>query len=431
VPVSTAAISPDLPAGGSQTITRAGNHPYENLSSEVEPAFNFVCLNGDQLDRFIAAGGGTLLGGRPTIGHWAWETDVLPPGWMPAFRHLDEVWVISNFIAENLARVSPVPVIVVPPAVTVPDLAGVELELGWDERFMFVFMLDFFSTLRRKNALGLIDAFTRAFAPGEGPRLIVKTMNAEFRPRDADELRSRIGDRSDIEVIDRYLEPLQKYALLARADCYVSLHRSEGLGLTLAEAMALGTPVIATGYSGNTDFMSPENSYLVDWTPTRVGVGSEIYPERGVWAEPDLDHAAELMRRVWTQPEEAARKVERARADIERLYAPEVAGAIARGRLERLADNRLRSAPGADGSAASRTIRHVLALDPRVGAPPFKGGIGGRIRRLVLRLIYPFTFHERQLDRAMFDELEHLRGRIEELDEQRRHELARARRARS
>ena len=140
-----------------------------------------------------------------------------------------------------------------------------DLDLAQDDRFTFLFMFDFFSTLQRKNPLGLIDAFTRAFAPDEGPRLLLKTINARFRPEAADELRRRIGERPDIELVDRYLDPRQNAALIARADCYVSLHRSEGFGLTLAESMALGTPVIATGYSGNIDFTTPSNSYLVDW----------------------------------------------------------------------------------------------------------------------------------------------------------------------
>ena len=111
-------------------------------------------------------------------------------------------------------------------------------------------MFDFFSTARRKNAAGLIDAFTRAFAPGEGPRLLLKTINGRLRPEAEAELRRQIGQHPDIELIDVYLDPAQNAALLARADCYVSLHRSEGFGLTLAESMALGTPVIATGYLG-------------------------------------------------------------------------------------------------------------------------------------------------------------------------------------
>jgi hypothetical protein len=290
-------------------------------------------------------------------------------------------------------------------------------------------MMDFFSTARRKNPIGLVDAFTRAFAADEGPRLLLKTINGSLFEDDADQLRDKISDRPDIELIDCYLEPLQKNALLARADCYVSLHRSEGFGLTLAESMALGTPVIATGYSGNTDFMRPQNSYMVDWTPTSVGPGCEIYPAGGRWAEPDLDHAAELMRRVWARPDEAATKAERARADIDRLYRPEAAGAIARNRLERL----MAAQTGAGAhrlrhSAALRAIRSELALDVRRGEPAGPGDRGGLLRRLVLRLIAPFTYHERKLDQAVFDSLSELRSQLETERQLRMHDGERLRR---
>jgi glycosyltransferase involved in cell wall biosynthesis len=414
VPVETTAVSPDMSAEGLEALVREGRRGYEERRASREPVFNLACLNGEQLERFMDFGGADVLAGRPTIGQWAWETDVLPPSWLGAFLHVDEIWVNSTFVAQNLGRLSPVPVVVVAHGIAVPDPEGVELELARDERFTFLFMMDFFSTLRRKNALGLIDAFTRAFEPGEGPRLLIKTLNARFREQAMDELRVKVGDRPDIELVDSYLEPLQRTALLARADCYVSLHRSEGFGLTLAESMALGTAVIATGYSGNTDFMTPQNSYLVDWTPTRVGPDCEIYPADGTWAEPDLDHAAELMRRVWERPEEAAAKAQRARAEIDRRYSAEATGTIARARLERLVGSRsgVRTWQG-QGRPRFDEIERELALDLRLGAPPVPRGAAGLLRRLVLRLIAPFTFHERRLDRALFAALRELRADLD------------------
>jgi glycosyltransferase involved in cell wall biosynthesis len=429
VPVATTAIAPDAPAWRRKAIERYGKRAHDELRTPFEPAFNLACLNGDHLVRLARAAGGEVLVQRPTIGQWAWETDVLPPDWLPAFHFLEEIWTFSTFVGDNLGRLSPVPVVVIPMAVEVPDPSRVELPIARDDRFTFLFMFDFFSTLRRKNAAGLIEAFARGFAPGEGPRLLLKTINGRFRPEVEAELRRKVTERPDIELVDAYLEPAQNAALLARADCYVSLHRSEGFGLTLAESMALGTPVIATGYSGNTDFTTPHNSYLVDWTPTRVGPGCDIYPAEGSWAEPDLDHAAELMRRVWEQPEEARAKADRARSDIRRLYAPEVVGRLARARLERLADrtgdavpsarlDRLADRtgdavprlPAAGASAALSELRLAaledeLAFDPERGAPPAPGGLRGVLRRLVLRLMLPFTMHERKFDRVMADAL--------------------------
>jgi len=419
IPVSTTAVTPDLPVQGAlAAVERYGSHSYTDLHADPEPAFNLACLNGDHLAELVRKRGEEILAGRPTIGQWGWETDVLPPSWIEAYDLVDEIWVYSSFMAENLGRLLPMPVVVVPPAIVTPQVEDAALTVARDDRFTFLFMLDLFSTSRRKNPLGLIDAFTRAFTPGEGPRLIVKTINARFREQTAEELRHAAAGHPDVEFIDGYLEPAQKAALIARADCYVSLHRSEGFGLPLAEAMALGTPVIATGYSGNTDFTTPFNSYLVDFAPTRVGPDCEIYPPNGTWAEPDLGHAAEQMRRVWEHPDEAAARARRARAEIERDYAPKVVGEIARARLERLSDLMAASKGTARGGArpAGRALaraEQAMSFDLRQGLPPVPSGPAGLVRRLVLRLILPFTHHEREVDRALLDAVRELREEVQ------------------
>jgi glycosyltransferase involved in cell wall biosynthesis len=282
-----------------------------------------------------------MLGDRVTIGQWGWETDVLPSSWNPAKRLVDEVWVYSRFVAENLGRVLPVPVVVVPPAVVVPDITGIEPpDFARSDRFKFLFICDLLSTERRKNVCGLIEAYTRAFSAADGARLLIKTINGRLRERQFAELRARAQGRPDVEIVDAYLSPSEKAALIASVDCYVSLHRSEGFGLPLAEAMALGTPVITTGYSGNLDFTTPFNSYLVDWSLGKVGPGSEIYPEYGAWAEPDLDHAALQMQTVAADPIGARKRAERAQREVSSLFSPAAVGAVARARLQELYENR-------------------------------------------------------------------------------------------
>jgi glycosyltransferase involved in cell wall biosynthesis len=440
VPVSTTAVRPDLPVEEDQrTIERSGSRRYEDVRDPLEPAFNLACLNGDHLQELIRARGIDVLEGRPTIGQWGWETDVLPSSWLGAFEHVIEVWVYSNFMAQNLGRLLPVPVVVVPPPIVAPDPAGGSVHVAQDDRFTFLVMLDFFSTLQRKNPLGAIAAFMRAFAPGEGPRLLIKTINARFRPEADDELRAAAADRPDVEFVDGFLETADKAALISRADCFVSLHRSEGFGLPLAEAMALGTPLIATGYSGNTDFAGPRNSWVVDYSLTRVGPDSEIYPAHGTWAEPDIDHAAELMRQVWSDRGEAERRARRAQADVQERYAPAVVGAIARARLELLADWRAARVPGAGGGVAPGAglqldrpalgaVEQALAFDLRKGSAPVPSGAAGAARRLLLRALLPFTFHERQVDRALLTALGQLDGELEAERAERQRDRQRLRR---
>jgi hypothetical protein len=340
VGVSTTAV--ELSAGGDGTqadVRRDGAETYRDLVAATPPQFNLACVNADFLTALVAERGPDLMGTIPTIGQWGWETDALPPTWAGACDLVDEVWVYSRFVAENLGRLLPVPVVVVPPPVIAPT-QGARLGLVEDDRFTFVTMLDFFSTPERKNPAGVIDAFKGAFGPNEGPRLIIKTLNATHRPEAVEALRRSAEGRSDIEFVDGYLTPEQKGSLLARADCFVSLHRSEGFGLGIAESMALGTPVLATAYSGNMDFTSPANSWLVDWHPTTVGPGTEVYPAGSHWAEPDLTHASAQLRLVRSDGALAAARADRGRRDIARLYAPEIVGLIARARLELLMDQR-------------------------------------------------------------------------------------------
>jgi glycosyltransferase involved in cell wall biosynthesis len=150
------------------------------------------------------------------------------------------------------------------------------------------------------------------------------------------ELKDSCAGRSDIIVMNKYLDSHLSAALMNLCDCYVSLHRSEGLGLTIAEAMLLGKPVIATGYSGNLDFMTPETAFLVPWTRVKVGEGAEAYDPDATWAEPDLDAAASMMRHVYLNQEESTAMAVRGKMDLEQRFTPEVTGNRMRHRLQEL-----------------------------------------------------------------------------------------------
>ena len=316
-------------------FTPRGGEEHESIS-QLAPsrahAVDLICMNAPELERFLAEGG-RLPGSGYRIGVWAWEVDPVPAEWAEGSRALDEVWVYSRYVAELMGRALPVPVVVVPLPIMAREPPPGDAP-ATDERFTFLFLFDFHSMVKRKNPLGLIDAYRRAFGPGDGARLVVKSFNGEHRPDDLAQVQQAAAGRDDVEVIDRYVSPEERDRMLASCDCYVSLHRAEGFGLTLGEAMALGRPAIATGFSGNLDFMPPGTGYLAAWSEARVGAGAGAYPPDATWAEPDLDDAARLMRAAFDDREEAARRGERGRAHVAERFSAAAVGRVARRRLE-------------------------------------------------------------------------------------------------
>ena len=176
----------------------------------------------------------------------------------------------------------------------------------------------------RKNPHAVVDAFRHAFSPGEGPTLVLKSINGrERKPRQLEQLQAAVADRPDILVVDGYVSVAERDSFVAACDCFVSLHRSEGFGLTMAEAMSHGKPVIATGYSGNLEFMDDSTAYLVPYKLVPVPDDWWAYAPGALWAEPDVQAAAAAMREVFAGPERARAVGQRARSAILRRFSIE------------------------------------------------------------------------------------------------------------
>jgi glycosyltransferase involved in cell wall biosynthesis len=304
---------------------------------------NILCVNADQVPVFAQAVGPGFFAGRHTIGQWAWELEEFPDLWSPSFGFVDEIWAVSEFSRRAIAAATDTPVFAVPHAIVAPRVpAGVgREELGVPvDPFLFLFCFDMLSVLDRKNPLGLIEAYRQAFDPDGRTALVLKLINGDRAVADLERLRLAVEGRDDIVLLDGYLSEGEVSALMSVADCYVSLHRSEGFGLTMAEAMALGTPVIATAYSGNLDFMDDATAYLVPWTYAEVPPGCEPYPAGAKWADPDLAEAARLMRHVVEHPDEATARAEAARRSVLSEHGPERRASFLRHRLERIEADR-------------------------------------------------------------------------------------------
>jgi glycosyltransferase involved in cell wall biosynthesis len=304
---------------------------------EARHPINLLCVNADMLPSVRGALGDGFFRDRFSIGFWHWEVAAFPDRWLPSFGLVDEVWVCSRHTADALEGQSSTPVtrVTLPVAPEPPaDSGAATLGQSGDTDFTFLFMFDHHSVFERKNPLGLIDAFIEAFPRGSGASLVLKCINADRHPADHDILVADASRHPGIHVHEGYLGPREKNALLASCDCYVSLHRAEGFGLTLAEAMYFGRPVIGTGYSGNLEFMTPENSFLVDYELIPIGIGADPYPAQGEWAEPDLEHAARTMREVFEDRARSRAIGVRGALDIRRTHSRQAAGSAMRRRLE-------------------------------------------------------------------------------------------------
>jgi glycosyltransferase involved in cell wall biosynthesis/SAM-dependent methyltransferase len=310
---------------------------YTDISEDQRYAINLIHVNAAEMPLFLAQRGEDYLRGRYNIGYWAWELSDFPEEWRASFQYFDEIWAPSNFVLGSLARVSPVPVVRIPHSLR-GEFAAQPCDRSYfglpTRAFIFLFVFDFHSYMERKNPLGLIRAFLKAFGKRGDVLLVLKCSHSS--PAEMLALKEAAAG-ANVRILDTVLTREELTRLMSLCDCYVSLHRSEGFGLTMAEAMSLGKPVIATGYSGNVDFMNTMNSYLVNYRLTEIEKDHGPYPKGWVWADPDLDHAAALMRFVRRNRDRAREMGARARRDVLQDLHPGTMGALIKERLLSLA----------------------------------------------------------------------------------------------
>ncbi|WP_449369642.1 glycosyltransferase [Thiomonas sp.] len=298
-----------------------------------------IFANADQIP-LVQAALGPAYRTAYVVGYWYWELGVFPEEWSGSFDGVDEVWTATEFVREAVQARTSKPVHKLrPPVEVVLDRTYRRAEFGiHEDKFAFLFSFDFHSFVERKNPFGAIAAFKQAFPPGDDRAvLILKTTNGDRKPDERQRLVDAIGGDPRIVLNDGFLSRHAMFGLESVCDCYVSLHRTEGFGLGLAESMALGKPVVGTAYSGNLEFMNAANSCLVGYRLIDIEKNQYPYGAGKQWAEPDLAQAAFHMRRLVGDPAYARALGEAAAAHMREAFGLDACGGALARRLAAIA----------------------------------------------------------------------------------------------
>jgi glycosyltransferase involved in cell wall biosynthesis len=286
--------------------------------------------------------GSQFRSGKYNIGYWAWELPEFPDAWVPYFNFMHEIWCPSDFVRHAIADKSPLPVVTMPHAISfqrpIESVPQIRARLGLPaDKFLFLFLYDLNSYSERKNPRAAMAAFHQSGLAAQGAGLVIKVHGASGNENDLAALRTAVAEFPSAVLMDQALSRSDLYALEAACDCFVSLHRSEGFGLAVAECMYLGKPVIATDWSATAEYLNTENGCPVRAKLVTLERSHGPYSKGQIWADPDVVHAAEWMQRLYHDRTLAARLGTAARETVEKRFSPEVIGARYRRRLEAIA----------------------------------------------------------------------------------------------
>lgn len=236
---------------------------------------------------------------RYNIGYWLWEMTTLPEDWRHHIEFIDEIWVPTKFIRDMFAKETHKPIHIIPyviePTIDV-NINGKDFGFA-DNRFVYLVMFDSLSTIERKNPIDAITAYMDAFQENEDTLLIIKINNC--LDEDIETINKIIRNRTDIHLIKEEFDVITTHSLINLSNVFISLHRSEGFGMVIAESMYFGKLVIATNWSGNTDFMNRSNAFPIDYELVELDKDANMYKKGNTWAQPDIKQATKVILDVY------------------------------------------------------------------------------------------------------------------------------------
>jgi glycosyltransferase involved in cell wall biosynthesis len=302
----------------------AGDFAFRDGRECVGPGTLILHVNAPFVPYALALLGRRIVSQKWRVGYWAWELPKVPPDWQRGAEFVHAIWVPSRFAAAAVASVAggrTIEVVAHPVAAATREIASVERAAHF--RVLTVFQASS-GGAARKNPLAAIEAFRRAFGTDPTARLIIAALGLDRAPKVARDIRAAIAGLDNIVLDERRLSNARAQTRYENADVLLSLHRSEGFGLVMAEAMAHGLAVVATNWSGNVDYLTPDNGIPIryDLIPATDPEGVYNNPST-CWAEPDIEEAADALRRLRFDRGLRGRLSRRAQADMRSMLSRE------------------------------------------------------------------------------------------------------------
>lgn len=315
---------------------------YNNYEYSFDYSINLVQISLKDLKSFFGIINPNIFKGRYTILYLVWESEYMDPELAENLNLFNEIWTTSKYCKSIFQKNYKNPIIIIPHPVEVniePIHNSNTFQFFNEKKFSFLFIFSYHSSMERKNPFSLIEAFKAAFKNNDNVELIIKTVNGESYKKSKNRLQNCVSNTKNIKIYDVELDKNSLNQLINTCDAYVSMHHSEGFGLTLAEAMYLGKPTVATNYSGNTEFMNQDNSYLIDYQIGLIEEPDSNFCAKTIWAKPMLDDAVDKLIEVYENSDLRKLKAKNASQYVKEKLSFYAIGGIIKNRLNHLYAN--------------------------------------------------------------------------------------------